>query len=187
MTSEGPVELAIVGDLTDNETDITTRLLEIAPGESCTIYFDSPGGSPYTALSLMSLIRLRELDATGIVTGECSSAALWPFAACARRYVTPFSTLLFHPLKWQSEEHVQRVEAVEWAKHFGQLEQDMDALLANLLDVPRKLIDDWTTPHTYVSGTALVEAGIAEMLDPLHPPVAKPNKPARARRRQRVG
>ena len=43
----GPVEIALVGDLTDNEADITDRLLGIDPGGECTIYFDSPGGSPY--------------------------------------------------------------------------------------------------------------------------------------------
>ena len=74
----GPVEIAIVGDLTDNEADMTDRLLSIEPGGECTIYFDSPGGSPYCAMSLVTLMRLRGIRATGIVTGECSSATLWP-------------------------------------------------------------------------------------------------------------
>src|SRR3954454_12592490 len=78
---DGPIEIAIVGDLTDSEADLTDRLLGVAPGGECTIYFDSPGGSPYCAVSLMTLIKMRNLKATGIVTGECSSATLWPFAA----------------------------------------------------------------------------------------------------------
>ena len=82
-------EIAIVGDLTENESELTERLLDVEPGGECTIYFDSPGGSPYCAMSLMTLLRIRGLKATGIVTGECSSAALWPFAACVRRLVTP--------------------------------------------------------------------------------------------------
>ena len=41
---EGPVEIAIVGDLTDSEADLTDRLLGIEQGGECTIYFDSPGG-----------------------------------------------------------------------------------------------------------------------------------------------
>src|SRR5262245_6445918 len=127
---EGPHEIALVGDLTDNESEITDKLLGIELGGEATMYSDSPGGSPYCALSLMSLILLRGLRITGIVTGECSSAALWPFAACKRRFVTPFSVLLFHPMKWQSEEHVGLSEAAEWARHFGQLENEMDRLLA---------------------------------------------------------
>ena len=78
----GPVEIAFVGDLTDHEADLTDKLLSVEPGGSCTLYFDSPGGSPYCAMSLVSLMLLRRTQATGIVTGECSSAALWPFAAC---------------------------------------------------------------------------------------------------------
>ncbi|MEO2048401.1 MAG: hypothetical protein ABGX16_17755 [Pirellulales bacterium] len=158
-------ELAIVGDLTENESELTGQLLDVEPGGQCTIYFDSPGGSPYCAMSLMTLIRLRGLKATGIVTGECSSAALWPFAACDRRLVTPCSVLLFHPMRWQSEENVGLAEAAEWARHFGQLEKDMDDLLADLFSVSAETMQEWITPGRYVCGPELVEAGIAEMLD----------------------
>jgi len=157
-------EIAIVGDLTEHEADITNQLLDIEPGSQCTIYFDSPGGSPYCAMSLMTLIRLRGLKATGIVTGECSSAALWPYAACERRFVTPCSVMLFHPMRWQSEENVGLEEAAEWARHFGQLEKDMDALLADLFGVPHKTMESWINPGRYVCGPELAKAGIAELL-----------------------
>lgn len=162
---DGPIEIALVGDLTDNEAEITDKLLSIEPGGEATMFIDSPGGSPYCALSLMSLILLRGLRLTGIVTGECSSAALWPLAACKRRLVTPFSVLLFHPMKWQSEEHVGLAEAAEWARHFGQLEKDMDSLLADLFGVPSASMDKWINPGRYVSGRDLVDAGLAEMID----------------------
>ena len=157
-------EIALVGDLTEHESDLTERLLDVEPGGECLIYFDSPGGSPYCAMSLMSLIRLRKLKATGIVTGECSSAALWPFAACQRRIVTPFSVLLFHPMRWQSEENVGLAEAAEWARHFGQLEKDMDVLLADLFGAPRDMMDKWINPGRYVGGPELAAAGMAELL-----------------------
>ena len=162
---DGPHEIALVGDLTDNENDITERLLGIEPNSEATMYIDSPGGSPYCALSIMSLILLRGLRVTGIVTGECSSAALWPFAACKRRLVTPFSVMLFHPMKWQSEEHVGLSEAAEWARHFGQLEKDMDQLLAELFGVPANVMDKWINPGKYISGRELVDVGLAEMID----------------------
>ncbi len=167
---EAPVEIAIVGDLTDSEAELTDRLLGIEPGGECTIYFDSPGGSPYCAVSLMTLIKLRDLNATGVVTGECSSATLWPFAACRRRVVTPFSVMLFHPMRWQSEENVGLAEAAEWARHFGQLEQDMDTLLAHLFGVQPEVMRQWINPGRYVSGRDLAEAGMAELieLDQLH-------------------
>ena len=162
--NEGPIEIAAIGDLTDNEADITEKLLSVPPGGECTMYIDSPGGSPYTAISLMSLILLRGLNVTGIVTGECSSAMLWPFAACRRRLVTAYSVLLFHPMKWQSEEHVGLAEAAEWARHFGHLEKDMDSLLAELFQIPADRISHWISPGRYVTGRELAELGLAEMI-----------------------
>ena len=190
---DGPVEIAIVGDLTDSEADLTDRLLGVAPGGEVTIYFDSPGGSPYCAVSLMTLIKLRDIRATGIVTGECSSATLWPFAACKRRIVTPFSVMLFHPMRWQSEENVGLAEAAEWARHFGQLEQDMDALLAHLFGVSAEAMHDWINPGRYVSGRELAAAGMAELveLDQLHrvsfDPLLIENKPAGSNGASAVG
>jgi len=143
---EGPIEIALVGDLTDNQAELCDKLLDVEPGGECLLYFDSLGGSPYSAMALMSLIRLRGLRATGIVAGECSSAALWPFAACCRRFVTPFSVLLFHPMRWQSEENVVFSEATEWARHFGQLENDMDQLLAGMLGISYEQIRQWMIP-----------------------------------------
>ena len=163
--SEGPIEIAVTGDLTDNESELTDRLLSVPPGGECTLFFDSPGGSPYCAISITTIIILRKLQATGIVCGECSSAALWPFAACKRRIVTPFSVLLFHPMKWQSEEHVGLAEAAEWARHFGHLESDMDRLLCQLFGREHDKLEPWIRPGRYVSGHELHEAGLAEMID----------------------
>jgi ATP-dependent Clp protease, protease subunit len=160
---EAPPEIAIVGDLGDHEADITEKLLDVPPRGECTIYFDSPGGSAYSAISLMTLIRLRQLRATGIVTGECSSAALWPFAVCSRRIVTPFSVLLFHPMRWQSEENVQLPEAREWARHFGDLEFDMERLLAAQFGAAYEQIVAWIRPGKYVTGRELAAAGLAEL------------------------
>ncbi|BBO31836.1 hypothetical protein [Lacipirellula parvula] len=157
-------EIALVGDLTEHESELTDRLLDIEPGGECLIYFDSPGGSPYCAMSLMTLIKIRGLRATGIVTGECSSAALWPFAACQKRLVTPCSVLLFHPMRWQSEENVGLAEAAEWARHFGQLEKDMDILLAGLFGSTVELMDKWINPGRYVGGPELAAAGLAELI-----------------------
>lgn len=161
---EGIPEIAIVGDLAENEVDLCDKLLEVEPGGECILYFDSLGGSPYCALALTSMIQLRGLHATAIVAGECSSAAIWPFAACQRRLVTPFSVLLFHPMKWQSEENVGLAEAAEWARHFAQLETDMDQMLAELLGVSLDRINEWSRPGRYVLGPELAEAGLAEMI-----------------------
>jgi len=163
--NEDPVEIAITGDLTDHEGELTERLLGVEPDGECTLYFDSPGGSPYCAMSLMTLIKLRRISAVGIVTGECSSAALWPFAACRRRIVTPYSVLLFHPMRWQSEENVGLAEAAEWARHFGDLERDMDHLLAQMFGCSTELMAQWINPGRYVTGREIADAGIAELVE----------------------
>jgi len=163
--NEGPVEIAFVDDLTDNEIDLTEKLLSVPPGDECILYFDSSGGSAYCAVSLASIILLRGLRATGVVTGECSSAGLWIFAACRRRLVTPFSCMLFHPVKWESEENVGLNEAAEWARHFEILETDMDRLLPELFGAATDKIAAWNKAGRYVSGPELAEAGLAELID----------------------
>jgi ATP-dependent Clp protease protease subunit len=165
LDSDSIAEIALVGDLTENQSEALQRLLDVPHGGRCVIYFDSPGGSSYSAISLATAIRLRGLEATAVVLGECSSAALWPFAACQRRFVTRYSNLLFHPMKWQSEEHVRLAEASEWARHFGQLESDMDVMLAQLFRVPLDSIIGWIDPGRYVTGAEMAEAGLAELVD----------------------
>jgi ATP-dependent Clp protease, protease subunit len=181
---EGPLEIAISGDITEHEHDIYERLLSVSPGGECTLYFNSPGGSAYAALALASLIVLRGMNATGVVLAECSSAAIWPFAACRRRIVTAHSVLLFHPLKWESGEHVAIDEAAEWARHFAHLEQDMDGVLARLLGVAPEKLAAWMKPGRYVSGHELAAAGLAEIVD-LAPQIQMVPKPEDGGRRKR--
>jgi ATP-dependent Clp protease, protease subunit len=162
---DGLLEIAISGDLSEHEHDIYEKLLAVSPGGECTLYFNSPGGSAYAALSLASLIVLRGMNATGVVLGECSSAAIWPLAACRRRIVTAHSVLLFHPLKWESGEHVDIDEAAEWARHFAYLEQDMDGVLARLFGIGTDKLAAWMKPGRYVSGHELAAAGLAELVE----------------------
>lgn len=180
---DGPLEIALVGELSQHENDLCDKLLAVPPGGPCILYFNSPGGSAYVALSLATLIVVRGLSATGVVTGECSSAAIWPLSACRRRLVTPHSVLLFHPMKWESEEHVGIKEAAEWARHFGQLEQDMDKLLARMLGVEPPILAEWLSPGRYVWGSEFAAAGLAELIELVSVPQLFPAKhPQRARR-----
>jgi ATP-dependent Clp protease protease subunit len=162
----GPWEISICGDLTDRQAELIESLTEVTRQSRGILYFDSCGGSVYTGLALGTLIRLRGLRVTGVVLGECSSAALLPFAACESRFVTPHSTLLFHPMRWQSEEDVRLEEATEWARHFKDLESRLDVLLSQLLKVEPSALATWTRPGRFVSGPELAERGIAQLFDP---------------------
>lgn len=158
-------ELAINGDLTDKQHELISSLVEVPRRSRGVVWFDSGGGSVYVGLALCSIIRLRGLRITGVVASECSSAAILPFAACERRFVTPHSTLLFHPMRWQSAEDVRLEEATEWARHFKNLEGDLDQLLSRLFNFPEAKIAEWTNPGRFLSGTEIVEAGLAKMVD----------------------
>ena len=79
--------------------------------------------------------------------------------------MTAHATLLFHPIRWQSEEDVRIEEAAEWARHFQLLEQDLDGLLAKLFEIESERLRSWIRPGRFVSGTELVEAGLAHMVD----------------------
>ena len=158
-------EVGVFGDLTDKQSELFQSLLEVPRNSRGTIFFDSGGGSIYSGLALATLIKLRGLRAVGVVAGECSSATILPFAACERRFVTPHSTLLFHPIRWQSDEEVRLEEAAEWSRHFQLLETDIDALLVRMLGIAPEKLQAWTRPGRFVSGPEFVAEGLAEMID----------------------
>ena len=158
-------EVGIFGDLTDKQTELFQQLLDVPRNSRGTIFFDSGGGSIYCGLALATMIKLRGLRPIGVVAGECSSATILPFAACERRFVTPHSTLLFHPIRWQSDEEVRLEEAAEWTRHFKLLETDIDGLLVRMLGIDADKLQTWTRPGRFVSGTEFVDEGLAEMID----------------------
>jgi ATP-dependent Clp protease protease subunit len=164
-TRKNVSEIPVVGDVDDWEADVVKAILEIPPKGECVFYIDSAGGSVYGALAVLTLVRHRQLDATAIVLGECSSAALLLFAACRRRFVTPYSTLLFHRMRWQSEKRVGSDEAYLWAKHFEEMEKDIDNLQVRLFGTAEEQVRTWTDGGHYVTGPQVVAAGLAELLE----------------------
>jgi len=158
-------EIVISGELVDKEGQLHEKLMDLPRNSRGTIFFDSSGGSAYVGLALASLMRLRGLKAVGVVAGECSSAAIMPLAACVERYVTPHTSLLFHPIRWQSDEQVRLEEAAEWARHFHVMEADHDALIARLFGCAEDIIKRWNNPGRFVSGEEFVAAGLAKMID----------------------
>jgi ATP-dependent protease ClpP protease subunit len=160
-----PVEIPIIGDVDDWEADTIKALLDLPLGGECVLYIDSAGGSVYGALAVLTLMRHRRLKGTAIVLGECSSAALLLFAACQHRLVTPYSTMLFHRMRWQSEKRVGSSEAFLWARHFESMEKDIDELQVRLFGKAAEQVQAWTDGGHYVTGTQMVAAGLAELLE----------------------
>lgn len=158
-------EIPLVGDVDDWEEDLLKSLLDMKPGAECTLYFDSSGGSVYGAVAITTLLRQRQIQATGIVVGECSSAALLIFSACVKRLVTQYSTFFFHRMRWQSEKRCGAHEASRWARHFEDMERDIDALQEKLFGTGVEQLRLWTAGSHYVTGREMVEAGLAQMLE----------------------
>ena len=160
-----PLEIALIGEVDDWENDVIKELLQTRPKRECVFYIDSMGGSVYGALAATTLIRQRQLQCTGIVLGECSSASILIFAACQKRLVTRFSTLLFHRMRWQSDKRVEAQEAALWARHFEGMEKDIDDLQARLFGAAENQIREWTEKGQYVTGLQIAEAGLAELFE----------------------
>ena len=158
-------EIPVIGEVDDWESEVVRALLDIPRGGECVFYIDSAGGSVYGALAVLTLMRYRQLTATAVVLGECSSAALLLFAGCKRRLVTAHSILFFHRMRWQSEKRVGAEEAFLWAKHFDEMEKEIDALQARLFGSAQEQVQAWTHAGRYVTGVQVVEAGLAKMLE----------------------
>jgi ATP-dependent protease ClpP protease subunit len=163
--SKRAAEIAVIGDVDEWESDVVKALLELPPRSECVFYIDSVGGSVFGALAVLTLMRHRQLEGTAVVIGECSSAALLLFAACRRRYVSAYSTLLFHRMRWHSEKRIGSAEAGLWARHFEGMEKDIDDLQVRLFGTAEEQVRAWTAGGYYVTGKQVVEAGLAELLE----------------------
>ena len=158
-------EIAVIGEVDDWEAEVVKSLLEVPAQGQCVFYIDSAGGSVFGALAVLTLIRQRDINATAIVLGECSSAALLLFAGCRRRLVTRYSTFLFHRMRWQSEKRIGSFEAAHWSSHFAGMEKDIDELQARLFGSAEEHVRTWTANSQYITGKQIVAAGLAEMLE----------------------
>jgi ATP-dependent Clp protease protease subunit len=159
-------EFALVGDIDDWESDLIKDLLDLKPGGACSFYIDSAGGSVYGAMAILTLMHLRKLKVTSYVLGECSSATLLLFAASQKRYVTPYSTLFFHRMRWESDKRVDSVEARHWAAHFQKLEDELQVLEARLFgEVSRQQVKEWINEARFLTGRQVAAAGLAELVE----------------------
>ena len=158
-------EVPLIGEVDHWEEDAVKTLLDLPQGSECVFYIDSSGGSVYGALAVATLIRQKRLRCTGVVLGECSSACLLVLAACAKRQVTRYSTLLFHRMRWQSDKRVDAAEASLWSRHFEEMEREVDLLQERLFGAAHEQVRMWIKGSFYVSGAQLADAGLAELIE----------------------
>ncbi len=159
-------EISLIGDVDDWEADTIKSLLEVREGGECIFYLDSAGGSVYGALAVVHLLQIRRIKATVVVLGECSSAAMLIFGAAQRRLVTPMSTLLFHPMRWQSEKRISSNEAKQWSAHFDRMEHDLSEFVGKLFGRHADHVYHWTQASQYLTGKEVAALGLAELVCP---------------------
>ena len=166
LERQGPIEIAIVGDLTDNEPDICEKLLGVPPGGECVLYFDSIGGSAYAAMALTSLIALRGLKATGIVAGECTLRR--PLAFCGLPATAGDAderpAVSSHEMAKRRERGLGRGGGMGPALRLAGKRYGL-ATGRHVRRLVGKKSQEWSQPGKYVTGSELVEAGLAEMID----------------------
>jgi hypothetical protein len=68
-------------------------------------------------------------------------------------------------MRWQSEKRIGSREAVYWARHFDDMERDIDDLQVRLFGAAEDQVRAWTAESQYVTGPQLVTAGLAELLE----------------------
>ncbi len=158
------VELPLIGPVEDCEKDLMAALLELAPGQECVLYIDSSGGSSYSSMAITTTLLHRRINATGIVVGECSSAALLILAACKQRLAAPYATFFFHPMKWESGEGVDAREAASWGKYFCRLEAEFDRLQKRLFGNGSEKFSQFINEFRFLTGREMAETGLVELL-----------------------
>jgi len=156
------MEIVVAGDLTDKHNELLERLVEVpraAAGRSGSIragerlcrHF-SRGTHPSAGLAN-----------PGVVLGNVPQRPCSPSPRVPNGSSRPSHTFSFIGPLVERRERADR-EAAEWTRHFGVLEDEMDRLLARLLDFPLETILPGRA-RAGSSGTELVAAGLAKMVD----------------------
>lgn len=139
-------------------------LLTLRDGAKVRLVINSGGGSVIAGLGIATLIEWKRLQATAVVLADCSSSALLIFASCRERIVAPHASFLFHPMRWAPDERAGVWAATEWAREFRRIEGMTTKWISDRLGIPLAKMKAWERRETFVSGTELVEAGVAKFL-----------------------
>lgn len=157
--------ITLLDDVEKCEKEVTEALLAIPDKKPVKIIINSGGGSVYASLGIATVIKMKQLQAEGIVLADCSSSALLVFAACQVRKVAPHSSFLFHPMKWSSEESSRLSGAESWANEFNRVSSITENWMVEHFPIERRLIRRWIKDERYVLASELIDLGIAEELE----------------------
>lgn len=130
-------------------------------GENVTIRFNSPGGNVMTGLALYNLVKSHKGKVTGIIDGECSSAATLIFCGCKERITSSNGLMLIHGVstfaegkKENFEKYIEQIEMIE--------NQIVNIYKQTIGEDKEKQILKLMQEERYINSDEMVELGFAE-------------------------
>jgi ATP-dependent Clp protease, protease subunit len=159
-----PKTFTILDEVEKCEKDLVEGLLALPSRRPCRIIINSGGGSVYASLAIATVMKMRQIQAEGIVLADCSSSALVVLSTCATRKIAPHASLLFHPMRWSSEDQARLSGAKSWAAEFDRIQRVYEDWLVTHLQLPRRTIRMWIREERYVLASELINLGVAEPL-----------------------
>ncbi len=157
-------QFTVLDEVEKCEKELIEELMRLPDGSHARLIINSCGGSVYAGLGISTLIKYKRLKCEGVVLADCSSSALMIFAACETRIVAPHTSVLFHPMKWSSEDSARLSGAEAWAKEFKRVSRTMEDWLAEYLPLKKSTLRRWIKDEKYVTADELVKYGIARKM-----------------------
>lgn len=127
-----------------NESDKKTKLQAKAKGLRYTpkpikLYIDTYGGSVYSCLGLVSVMKKSKTPVHTIVTGFAASCGMIILMCGAKRYAYEHSSMLCHPISSGTFGDVQTME--EGYKSTNKISNKIDQLILDHTKISRKILN----------------------------------------------
>jgi len=163
--SAEPKTITILDEVEKCEKEVVEALLSVPDKRPVRFLINSSGGSVYASMAICTVLKMKQLQAEAIVLADCSSSALMIFATCQTRRIAPHASLLFHPMRWSSDEQSRLPGAKSWAAEFTRVASVYEDWLVSHLGLQRRLLKTWMREERYVLAHELVELGVASFLE----------------------
>lgn len=160
-----PKTITLLDEVEKCEKEIVESLLGVPDKKSVRFLINSGGGSVYASLAIATVLKMKQLQSEAVVLADCSSSALMIFATCQTRRIAPHASMLFHPMRWSSDDQARLPGAKSWAAEFTRVAGVYEDWLVTHLGLPRRLLKTWIREERYVLAHELVELGVASFLE----------------------
>jgi ATP-dependent Clp protease protease subunit len=150
-TIHTPIVVRLYGEVNNGSIAPVTDVIKAAQlGQApVLLLLDSPGGSVFAGLKLVSQIRTSKVPVVTLVTGMAASMAAIIHQAGHLRLMTKNSMLMFHPVAGGTQgilhEMVSLIEAIKG------VERDMDELVSRQTGIPLSILKPLIIENLYLN------------------------------------